>query len=244
LLRSCKLVEVTESEAEYHVTCVKHIYPRHVLLQFNVTNNMQQILSDVMIEIESDNPEWAEEMAVPLDELKPSASGTCFVCLSRPEGAFSSGLLHNTLKFRAREVGEDLEDAFDDTYHLEEVEVLPTDFIKPGVDQQVGDFRNDWEALGSANEVVKRFNLSVKEIQEAANGIIQLSSMKAIADSDKVAEGSKSHTVNLSGVFITGEQILTRAGFAIQDGKPGIILKIASRSNNSALSSLVPNAIR
>jgi hypothetical protein len=205
---------------------------------------MQQVLSNILVETETDNPEWAEEMAVPLDELNPSESGTCFVCLARPDGAFASGLLHNTLKFNVREVGDDISDAFEDTYHLEEVEILPTDFISPGSDQSVGDFRNEWESLDGDNEVVKRFNLSMKDIQEAVNGIIQVVSMKAVSDSDKVAEGSKSHTVNLSGKFITGDHILARAGFAVQDGKPGIILKIASRARNSALSQIVPSSIR
>jgi coatomer protein complex subunit gamma len=44
--------------------CVKHIFPNHVVFQFNVTNNMEDtMLSDVTVEMESES--WEEELIVP-----------------------------------------------------------------------------------------------------------------------------------------------------------------------------------
>lgn len=243
--RSTKAYDLTETEVEYRVSCIKHIYDEFVLLQYNVTNNMQQILSNVTVEIEADNPDWFEELAVPIDSLSPSQSGTCFVCIRRPEGMFASGLIHNTLKFRTRDLDADESDSYEDTYHLEEIEVLPVDFIVPGGDQSVSDFRAEWESLGASNEVVKRFSLNVNDLQECVTGVVGGLSMKALSGSDKVAEGSKNHVANLSGVFITGDHILARAGFVIQDPKtPGVTLKVAARAANSQLSQIVPNSIR
>ncbi len=46
-------MELTEKETEYVVSCIKHIYPKHVVFQFNVTNNVEdQQLEDVTVEME------------------------------------------------------------------------------------------------------------------------------------------------------------------------------------------------
>ena len=50
LLTSSMPVELTESETEYVVQCVKHIYKRHVVLQFDLTNTCNdQILDNVTV---------------------------------------------------------------------------------------------------------------------------------------------------------------------------------------------------
>ena len=55
-------MDLTETEAEYVVQVVKHIYPDHVLLQFNITNYMEgQVLQNVVVDIET-NGEWMEEV--------------------------------------------------------------------------------------------------------------------------------------------------------------------------------------
>ena len=43
----------TESETEYVVQCIKHIYPAHVVLQFDCTNTLNdQLLEDVSVALE------------------------------------------------------------------------------------------------------------------------------------------------------------------------------------------------
>lgn len=50
LLTSSMPVELTESETEYVVQCVKHVYKRHIVLQFDLTNTCNdQILDNVTV---------------------------------------------------------------------------------------------------------------------------------------------------------------------------------------------------
>ncbi len=44
LFRSSKSVRLTESESEYVVTCVKHIFSEHVVFQFTCTNTLDDLL--------------------------------------------------------------------------------------------------------------------------------------------------------------------------------------------------------
>jgi len=61
-LRSVFPEELTDDESEYQVSVIKHIYPQHVLLQFQILNQMKEnLLVDVNIEVESEN-DWEIEV--------------------------------------------------------------------------------------------------------------------------------------------------------------------------------------
>lgn len=48
--QSSEPVELTESETEYAVNVVKHIFDRHVVFQYNITNTIpEQLLENVMV---------------------------------------------------------------------------------------------------------------------------------------------------------------------------------------------------
>jgi coatomer protein complex subunit gamma len=44
LFKSSPIVELTEAETEYSVDVIKHIYPGHVVFQFNCTNTIAEYL--------------------------------------------------------------------------------------------------------------------------------------------------------------------------------------------------------
>lgn len=103
-LQSCAPVELTEKETEYVVSCIKHIYPRHVVFQFNVTNNVEdQQLEDVTVEMAAEEDEWSEEMAVPEEKLVYQQPGVTFVAFARPKTEFTA-TLKCKLKFTVKDV--------------------------------------------------------------------------------------------------------------------------------------------
>ncbi len=60
VFRSSRPQPLTESELEYLVDVVKHVFPNHIVLQFNVKNTVpEQVLLDVNIDVESpDESVW------------------------------------------------------------------------------------------------------------------------------------------------------------------------------------------
>lgn len=47
-VQSSSAVELTEAETEYAVNVVKHVYPGHIVFQFNCTNTIaEQLLENV-----------------------------------------------------------------------------------------------------------------------------------------------------------------------------------------------------
>ena len=54
LFKSSLPIELTELETEYFVQCIKHVYPSHIVLQFDCNNTLNdQILENISMEVET-----------------------------------------------------------------------------------------------------------------------------------------------------------------------------------------------
>ena len=55
-------IPLTESELEYLVDVVKHVFPEHVVLQFTIKNTIpEQLLTNVVIDVvPSDEEAWTQ----------------------------------------------------------------------------------------------------------------------------------------------------------------------------------------
>lgn len=87
LFRSTAPVALTESEVEYVVNCVRHIFPEHVVFQFNVTNTVpEQVLEEVHVGMQVSDPDaWEDVAVVPADECKCNVPAVSYVCLRRTD---------------------------------------------------------------------------------------------------------------------------------------------------------------
>jgi len=246
LFKSSKPVEVTESETEYVVNVVKHIYPAHVLFQFNITNNMEdQLLSNVSVECELDADGWSEDMIVPETSIAFSNVGQSFVCLSRPGNSHTSGSIATTLKFGYQEVdeGEASGPVYDDTYQLEEMEVVEADMVMPDNSLNLVEFRRRWESFGSEKEAMFRTGLLLDNLQAALDAVVDLMGMACCENSGTVPEDVRSYAVNMAGTFIDGKHVLARVG-VMMSKKDKISLKLAVRSEDADLNKLMAGVIR
>merc|ERR1712025_167885 len=85
LFKSSQPAELTESETEYTVACIKHVFPRHVVLQFDCTNTLaDQLLEQVRVDIEVGEG-WTMVQEIPAPRLEYNVGGTIYVVVSMPE---------------------------------------------------------------------------------------------------------------------------------------------------------------
>ncbi|CAI7783105.1 unnamed protein product [Closterium sp. NIES-53] len=128
LFKSSAPVELTEAETEYSVNVVKHVFPAHMVFQFNCTNTIaEQMLQDVTVLMDLAEAEEFEEVAtIPLKSMAYGVTGHTFVALSKPEGALTLGKITNIMKFKVVEVdpntGDAEEEGYEDEYQLEDLE--------------------------------------------------------------------------------------------------------------------------
>jgi coatomer protein complex subunit gamma len=134
---SSKRVALSESGTEYEVHCTKHVYSSHLLLQFSLSNTLDdQLLEDVTVDLDlSGIPGLALDTELRCASLPFGVPGDAFVCLRRLEG-MPTGSLGAALKFLVKDVdpanGKPLtsETSYDDVYQLEDLEICAADFMK------------------------------------------------------------------------------------------------------------------
>jgi len=243
LFRSSQPVELTESETEYTVAVIKHVFPGHLVLQFDCTNTLaDQLLEKVRVELElSEGWELVAEVVAP--SLQYNVCGTIYCVVSTPEdlGECVTTIAAN-LKFTVKDcdpnTGEpDSDEGYDDDYQLEDIEVAVGDYVQRVMK---GNFAAAWEELGQENEMEDTFSLPFKTLEEAVKNIVVYLGLQPCERSDKVPDGKSSHTLLLSGVFRGGHQVLVRAKLALSDG---VAMQLTVRAEDSQVAEIMTTAV-
>jgi len=243
LFRSTQPAELTESETEYVVQVIKHIYSGHVILQLDCTNTLNdQLLENVSVEIEL--PEgWETVAEVSCPRLEYNVGGTIYVVLTTPEEISECvATISATLKFTVKDcdptTGEpDSDEGYSDDYQLEDIDISVSDYVQRVMK---GNFGPAWEELGEENELSDTFSLPMKTLDEAVKNIVLFLGLQACERSDKVPEGKSSHTLLLSGMFRGGVEVLVKAKLALSDG---VAMQLTVRSEDANVSELMTTAV-
>ncbi|CAM9544144.1 unnamed protein product [Discosporangium mesarthrocarpum] len=93
VMHTCPPVDLTDPTADYGVSCVKHIFESHVVLQFNITNtSSDQRLQKVLVRVEcSDLDLYSLKEERPLPALPPHGTGSCYTVLAHTPSARGAG---------------------------------------------------------------------------------------------------------------------------------------------------------
>ncbi|XP_010526924.1 PREDICTED: coatomer subunit gamma [Tarenaya hassleriana] len=242
LFKSSSPVELTESETEYAVNVVKHIFDSHVVFQYNCTNTIpEQLLERVTVVVDaSEAEEFSEVASKPLNSLPYDSPGQAFVAFEKPAGVPAVGKFSNTLAFVVKEVdpstGEAEDDGVEDEYQLEDLEVVAADYIlKVGV----SNFRNAWENMDPENEHVDEYGLGQREsLAEAVKAVIDLLGLQTCEGTETVASNARSHTCLMSGVYIGNVKVVVRAQFGM-DSEKEIMMKLSVRADDASVSEAI-----
>jgi coatomer protein complex subunit gamma len=157
VLKSSVPVELTESETEYVVSVVKHIFKDHIVLQYDVTNTLPDtVLEEVsVLATPSEDEEVLEEdFIIPVASLKTDEPGTVYASFKKTgESPFAVTTFTNILKFTSKETdpttGEPDANGYEDEYQVEDVELTGSDYVVPAFS---GNFDHIWEQAGANGE--------------------------------------------------------------------------------------------
>jgi len=184
VLKSSPVVELTESETEYIVTVVKHIFKEHIVLQYEVKNTLPgTVLEEVsVVATPAEEEELEEDFIIPAAKLVTDEPGTIYVSFKKVNGeaSFPASSFTNVLKFTTKEIdpttNEPEETGYDDEYQVEDLDLTGSDYIVPAF---AGNFNHVWEQVGAKGD----------EAQET----LQLSGVKSIAGTFVVKFGRSIH---------------------------------------------------
>lgn len=254
--RSSSALPLTENEVEYVVTYIKHIFEQHIVLQFNVTNTIEdQKLIETYVELAIvDQTTFKVEKVIKTTALY-NEPAQCYVLLSRT-GPPVQVLCTCSLQFKVVQVNPTTgeidgdEDGYDEEYPLEAFYINTNDFMAK---VPVSDFRRTWESIAQDGEVLEKFVLQFKKLEDAVNAVIDFLGMQPIDGTGNVTPlpiGSsntnvkRTHVLHLSGVFVGNIPVLVRAQFQMEGTSNDVSLKIAVRSQSLDISKIVVECIQ
>jgi len=244
LLKSSPVVELTESETEYAVSVIKHIFKDHVVLQYEVKNTIPEtVLEDVSVVAtpSEEDESLEEEFIIPVSRLNTDEPGTIYVSFKKiGESPFAVTSFTNVLKFTSKEIdpttGEPDQSGYDDEYEVESLELTGSDYVSPAF---AGSFDHVWEQTGAngdeASETLQLAN--TKSLADATEQLTKALSLQPLDGTDVVLSTS-THTLKLYGKTISGGKVAATIKMAFS-AKSGVTLKISVRTEEQGVAALI-----
>ncbi|KAL2849516.1 adaptin N terminal region-domain-containing protein [Aspergillus pseudoustus] len=244
LLKSSVPVELSESETEYVVTAVKHIFKEHIVLQYDIKNTLPDtVLEDVtVVAIPSEEDVLEEEFIVPAPKLNTDEPGVVYVTFKKLEGEQSVPVISftNNLKFTSKEIdpttGDPEDSGYEDEYQVNDLELTGSDYVIPTF---AGSFDHVWEQTGAnGEEVSETLQLSnMKGITDATEQLISALSLQPLEGTD-VALSNSTHTLKLFGKTVLGGRVTALIKMAYSS-KSGVTTKITVRAEEEGVAAAV-----
>jgi coatomer protein complex subunit gamma len=169
VLKSSDVVELTESETEYVVTAIKHIFKDHIVIQYDIKNTLEDtVLTDVEMVVTPEDDgdvQLEEEFVIPAPKLATNEPGTVYVSFKRleTESQFIAASFTNVLKFTSKEIDPSTNepeegDGYPDEYQVEDLYLTGADYVVPAY---AGSFDNVWDQSNgdSATETLQLGNM-------------------------------------------------------------------------------------
>ncbi|KAK5058891.1 hypothetical protein LTR84_011155 [Exophiala bonariae] len=250
VLKSSQVVELTESETEYVVSAIKHVFKEHVVLQYDIKNTLDQtVLENVTIlasPSEDDEPTLEEEFIIPAPALKTNEPGVAYVAFKKlgGENTFPATSFTNVLKFTSKEIdpttGEAEDGGYEDEYEVENLELTGADYVVPAF---AGSFDHVWEGTGAnGEEASDTLQLSsIKSLADATEQLSRILSLQALEGTDVVLSNTQ-HTLKLYGKSVTGGRVAALVKM-VYSTKSGVTVKVSVRTDEADLASAVINSL-
>jgi len=249
VLKSSSIVELTESETEYVVSAVKHLFKEHLVLQFDIKNTLTDyVLADVSMlctatSSDEETSSLEEDFILPVPVLKSDEPGTVYVSFTRPTEGFAVESFTNLLKFTMKEIdpttSEPEEQGYEDEYQVGDLDLTGSDYVLPAF---AGNFDNIWGSLDGVEEAEETFQLAnAKGIADAVEMLVKTLGMQPL-EGTEVALSTSTHALKLYGKSVGGGKVagLVRMAFS---AKSGVTVKVVVRSEEEGLAVLVIGAV-
>lgn len=240
IFKCCEPIDLTEPETEYRVQCVKHIFSRHLVLQFECLNTLSdQLLEQVHVRLEP-APGYKLLGEVACEQLPYDKQGSVFLVLEFPENPIESlGTIGATLEFVVRDCDPttglpDSSDGYADSYPLEEFEISCADQFRTRA--ATDDWEQSWERAATAVEACDTFGLSQSDVGVAATAVCEhLGLPKAAISGDAVKE------IRGGGLWRAGVPVLVRARLVAAQG--AVTMQLSARSPREEIATLLLAAV-
>ena len=250
LFKSTSTTLLTEEEVEYVVSLTKHTFEEHVVFDFSVRNTLAEVqLARLAAHLKPADEEtracWDISHSVGISKVTMAEPGHVYVAVRRAverDAGYPNGKWDVELKFHALDVdpetGEPYDDeGFEEAYPLEQVSVGLAQYVRRA--GAPTNFRGTWESFGADSEAGEQYELPYASTAAAFRAFCAATGLTAVGGTDVVEPDASKHAAFLVGNFVGGMPIVARAQFMTKPGATTTLMRMAVRSEDADLSSLV-----
>jgi coatomer subunit gamma len=260
VFKTCRNLKLSESEAEYVVSCDKHVFQNSIVFQFHVKNTINDcVLENVCVSMTPDEEEgWDldNKVVIPAKVAKYNDVVSTYVMIPRtsdgdeeedegpPEAVFTCELTF-TVKDCDENTGEALDpddEGEEDQFPLEDVEVERTDYLTKA---RVSSFRKVWEKMASSDcaEKVTKVGFQGKSVAETVDEVVKYLGIATCEGTGLVDESERAHMLLMSGIYLGGVKVLVRAHVQQTKNGNGCVLKMAVRCESESVCTFVSECL-
>ncbi|CAF0951751.1 unnamed protein product [Adineta steineri] len=252
IFKSSLPVDLSESEVEYVVRCIKHVFSHYIVFQFDINNTLNdQLLEKVTVQMDGSAEGFEVVHYTPCQVIKCNDTGSTYTLVKLPDDSSAvTGALACTMKYTVKDcdpaTGEpDDEEGYADEFVLEDVEVSVSDHVQKVLKPN---WSASWEEIGAENELEDTYTLPIPTLEECVKKIISYMGMQPCERSDKVPDGKASHALYLAGVYRGGHDVLVRAKMALggtssDPGAQAITMQLTIRSTDESAVQVIASAV-
>jgi len=260
LLVSSRAIELTEKEAGFPVSVIKHLYQSYLVLEFQVSNTLaENMLKNVSVEILCKSDKFKIKEIFPAAELYHGETVTVYAVIERtrcsaiddniliPTTNFGISLIYNLHDVDEKEGNVD-DSGFADEEKLDNVEFGISCYVKP---TNVYNFLAAWDSEEYSQKSTVTFKKSTtNNLTQATKELVSFFGLTPCDNSDKVPSGATKHILYLSGTHVdypgdslgAGINIICRVRMRFVADQ-GVLIELVVCSKIMALSSAISGAI-
>lgn len=222
LLHSTAPSSLTDDDMEYIVSARLHVFPQHLVAQYDIRNNFDLEISNVSMETDLDfENELVKQFGTTIPTLQPYSSDSLYVAFTR-DGT-PVGEIPSTMRFVA--------DGSDEDYALDDFEITASAYVVPS---SVADFDAKFAELDNEETGARQF-ATCKTIADSVSLLKTRLGMFPVSGTDIVPEDANIHTLKLFGVSLEGDEVAAVVRL-VSSSRGGIAGKAKVHSSNPDLS--------
>jgi len=255
LLSSSTPTEITEKEAAFPVSVVKHLFINYIVLQFSVKNTLSDnLLKNVSVEIGTKSNKFVIRETISAPVLAYNETVQLFVVVSRAihciqdeQAVLHAATFQVNLIYTMHEIdstGEVDEEGYADEARLDDVEFGVNCYVRK---VQLSNFQGAWDSDEYEHKTTSTFKKpALSNLQQATKEMITFLGLQPCDGSEIVPGGASKHILYLSGRFMDsdnhGVNIIARIRMR-HVAEQGVLVELVVGSKFANLSSALSGAI-